>query len=75
MTEPTLANLRAQAVVDRRKANWPDAKHTGRMAGYLPELRKGGIQTMSPEQTKYYNETMIVMGWPEKVEKPKWRRK
>ena len=75
MTDPTPANLRAQAVVDRRKANWPNAKHTGRMAGFLPWFRKGGIQRMSPAQMEYYNKTIIEMGWPEKVEKPKWRRR
>ena len=74
MTEPTPANLRAQAIVDRRRANWPNAKHTGRMVGYLPVLMKDGLRSMTPEQTKYYNETMIEMGWPEKVEKPKWRK-
>ena len=73
MTETTSAE-RAQAVVDRRRANWPNAKHTGRMAGFLPELRKGGIQRMSPAQMEYYNKTMIEMGWPEKVEKPKWAK-
>ena len=75
MTEPTPANLRAQAVVDRRKANWPDAKHTGRMAGFLPRLVKDGLRGMSSDQLGYYNQTMIEMGWPEKVEKPKRKRK
>ncbi len=68
MTETTSAE-RAQAVVARRKANWPNAKHTGRMAGYLPQLMKGGIQRMSPGRKAYYNKTMITMGWPEKAEK------
>ncbi len=71
MTEPTPANLRAQAVVDRRRANWPMlcAKNTGRMAGYLPELVKDGLRRMQPGRMAYYNKTMILMGWPEKVEK------
>ncbi len=69
MTKPTPANLRAQAVVDRRKANWPNAKHTGRMAGFLPKLVKDGLRGMSPDRLAYYNRTMIEMGWPEKVEK------
>ncbi len=69
MTEPTPANLRAQAVVDRRRANWPNAKNTGRMAGFLPELVKDGLRSMSPGQVAYYNAAMILMGWPEKVEK------
>ncbi len=44
--EPTLANLRAAAVVKRRRANWPHllqevpASH----AHYLPKFRKGGGQ-------------------------------
>ncbi len=70
MTKPTPANLRAQAVVDRRKANWPNAKHTGRMAGFLPKLVKDGLRGMSPDRLAYYNQTMIEMGWPEKVEEP-----
>ncbi len=69
MTNPTPANLRAQAVMDRRKANWPNAKHTGRMTGFLPKLVKDGLRGMSPDRLAYYNRTMIEMGWPEKVEK------
>ena len=73
MTESTSAE-RAQAVVARPKANWPNAKHTGRMAGYLPILMKDGLRKMSPERLNYYNKAMIKMGWPEKVEKPSWRK-
>ena len=74
MKKWTDANLRAKAIVDRRRANWPNAKHTGRMAGFLPRLVKDGLRGMSPDQLGHYNRTMIEMGWPEKTEKPKWRK-
>ena len=69
MTEPTSANLRAEAVVDRRRANWPNARNTGRMAGYLPVLKKGGMQRMNEWEKAYYNKAMRQMGWSEKTEK------
>ncbi len=44
--EPTLANLRAEAVVMRRRANWPRLSQEVPVsqAHYLPLFRKGGGQ-------------------------------
>ena len=44
--EPTLANLRAEAVVKRRRANWPHLSQEVPIsqARYLPKFRKGGGQ-------------------------------
>ena len=44
--EPTLANLRAEAVVGRRRANWPRLSQEIPVSKfrYLPKFRKGGGQ-------------------------------
>ncbi len=44
--EPTLANLRAEAVVKARRANWPllSQEVPVSQAHYLPKFRKGGGQ-------------------------------
>ncbi len=44
--EPTPANLRADAVVKRRRANWPllSQEVPVSQARYLPKFRKGGGQ-------------------------------
>ncbi len=44
--KPTLANLRAEAVVKRRRANWPRLSQEVPVsqAHYLPKFRKGGGQ-------------------------------
>ena len=44
--EPTLANLRAEDVVKRRRANWPHLSQEVPVshAHYLPLFRKGGGQ-------------------------------
>ena len=44
--EPTLANERAEAVVERRRANWPRLSQEVPVSQvcYLPKFRKGGGQ-------------------------------
>ena len=44
--KPTLANLRAEAVVKLRRSNWPHLSQEVPVshARYLPKFRKGGGQ-------------------------------